>query len=236
TKKKTGSGSTRGVVIQDPPSTPKPKQATSKLKIKGVQSLTPKEQEVVDIKQDLKESKKTSRRQTCNGGSSKGIGVLPGVPDESTVIPATSNVHQVFYWLDSPKKSRGKGSQGKKTADTPVVDVEVSEESNSKPSRKRTTSRRVVNKKVTISAADNIILDPDVALELGKSISSTEAVEEEAARQVHSTHAKMVTESEPEPTKKKTGSGSTRGVVIQDPPSTPNPKQATSKLKIKGVQ
>nr|GEW01283.1 retrovirus-related Pol polyprotein from transposon TNT 1-94 [Tanacetum cinerariifolium] len=32
---------------------------------------------------------------------------------------------------------------------------------------KRTTSRRVVKKKVIISAADNIILDPDVALELG---------------------------------------------------------------------
>ncbi|GJZ03050.1 hypothetical protein Tco_0521011, partial [Tanacetum coccineum] len=68
-----------------------------------------------------------------------------------------------------------------------------------------------------ISTADNIILDPDV-LELGNSISLTEAAEEEAARQVHATHVRIVTESEPEPAKKKTGSLSTRGVVIQDMP------------------
>ncbi|GJY42811.1 hypothetical protein Tco_0431024 [Tanacetum coccineum] len=41
-------------------------------KLKGVQSLTPEEQEVVDTMQALKESKKTSRRQ-------------PGVPDEEKV-------------------------------------------------------------------------------------------------------------------------------------------------------
>ncbi|GJX61218.1 hypothetical protein Tco_0294118 [Tanacetum coccineum] len=66
--------------------------------------------------------------------------------------------------------------------------------------RKRTSSRRVIKKKVTISADDNIIPEPDVALELGKSISLTEAAEEEAARQVHATHARIVTESVPEPT------------------------------------
>ncbi|GJY07067.1 hypothetical protein Tco_0374121 [Tanacetum coccineum] len=42
-------------------------------------------------------------------------------------------------------------------------------------------------------------------------------------------------ESEPEPAKKKTGSRSTRGVVIQDTPSTPKPKPAALKLKLKGV-
>ncbi|GJR98026.1 hypothetical protein Tco_0270200 [Tanacetum coccineum] len=42
-------------------------------------------------------------------------------------------------------------------------------------------------------------------------------------------------ESKPEPAKKKTGSRSTRGVVIQDPPSAPKPKPAASKLKIKGT-
>ncbi|GJW11841.1 hypothetical protein Tco_1577668 [Tanacetum coccineum] len=81
------------------------------------------------------------------------------------------------------KKSRGKGSQGKKTADTPKAVVDVSEESNSEPARTRTTNRRVIKKKVKISAADNIIHDPDFALELGKSISLTEAAEKEAARQ-----------------------------------------------------
>nr|GEY64588.1 hypothetical protein [Tanacetum cinerariifolium] len=71
-----------------------------------------------------------------------------------------------------------------KIANTPKVDVDMSGESDSEPARKRTTSRRVVKKKVTISTAKNIIHNPGVALELGKSISLTEAAEEEAARQV----------------------------------------------------
>ncbi|GKB13377.1 hypothetical protein Tco_0847300 [Tanacetum coccineum] len=59
--------------------------------------------------------------------------------------------------LNAHKKIRGKGSQGKKTADTLEATVDVSEESNYKPARKRTSSRRVINKKVLISADDNII-------------------------------------------------------------------------------
>ncbi|GKA70296.1 hypothetical protein Tco_0776360 [Tanacetum coccineum] len=137
-----------------------------------------------------------------------------------------------------PKKSRGKGSQGKKTVDDSQETVDVSEESEPEPEpvKKKTASRRVVKKKVTISADDNIIPDPDVALELGKSISLAEAEEEEAAKQVHATHARIVTESVPESAKKKTGSRSSRSVVIQDTPSAPKPKPATSKPKLKGVQ
>ncbi|GJS61452.1 hypothetical protein Tco_0656236 [Tanacetum coccineum] len=81
--------------------------------------------------------------------------------------------------LIPPKKSRGKGSRGKKTADAPQAAVEDSDESDSEPARKQTTSRRVIKKKVSISADDNIIPEPDVTLELGKSMSLTEAVEEE---------------------------------------------------------
>ncbi|GJX73790.1 hypothetical protein Tco_0312385 [Tanacetum coccineum] len=135
-----------------------------------------------------------------------------------------------------PKKSRGKGSQGKKTTDTHVADVDVSEEYEPEPAKKRTASRRVVKKKVTISADDNVIPDPYIALELGKSISLTKAEEEEAARQVHATRERIVTEFEPEPAKKKIGSRSTRSVVIQDTPSAPKPKPAASKPKLKGVQ
>ncbi|GKG24336.1 hypothetical protein Tco_0394964, partial [Tanacetum coccineum] len=113
--------------------------------------------------------------------------------------------------------------------------VDMSEESEPEPAKKKTASRRVVKKKVTISADDNIIPDLDVALELGKSISLTEAKEEEAARQVHATHARIMTESVPESAKKKTGSRSNRSVVIQDNPSAPKPKPATSKPKLKGV-
>ncbi|GJS92324.1 hypothetical protein Tco_0774960 [Tanacetum coccineum] len=68
---------------KDLPSAPKTKPATSKLKLKGVQSLTPKEQEAADIMQALKESKKTSRRQPCTRGLR--------IPDESTVVPAISS-------------------------------------------------------------------------------------------------------------------------------------------------
>ncbi|GJX04748.1 hypothetical protein Tco_0190664 [Tanacetum coccineum] len=125
-------------------------------------------------------------------------------------------------------------SQGKKTTDTPVADVDVSKESEPEPAKKMTASRRVVKKKVTISADDNIIPDPDVALELGKSISLVEAKEEEASREVHATHARIVTESIPEPAKKKTGSRNTGSIVIQDTPSAPKSKPATSKLKLKG--
>ncbi|GJT78085.1 retrovirus-related pol polyprotein from transposon TNT 1-94 [Tanacetum coccineum] len=104
------------------------------------------------------------------------------------------------------------------------------------PVKKKTASRRVVKKKVTIFADDNIIPDPNIALELGKSISLSKAEEEEAAKQVHATHARIVTESVPESSKKKTSSKSSRSVVIQDTLSAPKPKPATSKPKLKGVQ
>ncbi|GJZ51413.1 hypothetical protein Tco_0605928 [Tanacetum coccineum] len=67
-----------------------------------------------------------------------------------------------------PKKSIGKGSQGKKTADDSQETVDVSKESEPEPEpvKRKTASRRVGKKKVTIFADDNIIPDPDVALEL----------------------------------------------------------------------
>ncbi|GKA94039.1 hypothetical protein Tco_0816025, partial [Tanacetum coccineum] len=101
--------------------------------------------------------------------------------------------------LIPPKKSRGKGSQRKKTADDSQETVDVSEESEPEPEpepvKRKIASRRVVKKKVTFFAYDNIIFDdPDAALELGKSMSLTEAKEAEAARKVHATHARIVTQ------------------------------------------
>ncbi|GJU21638.1 hypothetical protein Tco_1154980 [Tanacetum coccineum] len=61
--------------------------------------------------------------------------------------------------------------------------IKYSTESEPEPVKKKTASRRVVKKKVIISADDNIIPDLDVALELGRSMSSAEAEEEEAAKQ-----------------------------------------------------
>ncbi|GKC70097.1 hypothetical protein Tco_1115980, partial [Tanacetum coccineum] len=116
-----------------------------------------------------------------------------------------------------PKKSRGKESEP---------------EPQPEPAKKKTSSKRRVKKKVTLSANDNIISnDPDAALELAKSISQTEAEEAEAARKVHATHVRIMTES----AKKKSGGRSSKSVVIQDTPSTPKSKPATSKTKLKGA-
>ncbi|GJQ89751.1 hypothetical protein Tco_0000890 [Tanacetum coccineum] len=115
------------------------------------------------------------------------------------------------------EKSRGKGSQGKKVADESqeIVDVCKEAEPKPEPARKKTYSKRRVKKKVTLSADDNIISDdPNAALELVKSISQTKAEEAEAARKVHATHARIVTES----AKKKSGGRSSKSVVIQDTP------------------
>ncbi|GJX13826.1 hypothetical protein Tco_0205584 [Tanacetum coccineum] len=99
-----------------------------------------------------------------------------------------------FTGLIPPKKSKGKGSKVKKAGDESQETVDLSEESEPEPAKKKTASIRVVKKKVTLSGADNIILDdPDAALELGKSISKIEAKEAEAARQVHATHSKPAT-------------------------------------------
>ncbi|GJS12047.1 hypothetical protein Tco_0368843, partial [Tanacetum coccineum] len=73
--------------------------------------------------------------------------------------------------------------------------IKYSTESEPEPAKKKTASRRVVKNKVTISTDDNIIPDPNVAFELGKSISSTKAAEKEAERQVHASHERIVTES-----------------------------------------
>ncbi|GJV85182.1 hypothetical protein Tco_1525080 [Tanacetum coccineum] len=105
------------------------------------------------------------------------------------------------------------------------------------PVKRKTASRRAVKKKVILSADDNIITDDlDVALELGKSMSSTKAEEAEAARKVHATHARIMTKSVPESAKKKSGGRSSRGVTIKDTSSVPKPKPATSKPKLKVIR
>ncbi|GJY34172.1 hypothetical protein Tco_0418641 [Tanacetum coccineum] len=119
------------------------------------------------------------------------------------------------------------------TALTFLIDLESEPE----PTKKKTSSKRRVKKKVTLSVDDNIISDdPDAALELAKSISQTEAEEAEVARQVHATHARIVTESVPESSKKKSGGRSSKSVVIQDTTSAPKSKPATTKTKLKGTE
>ncbi|GJZ79677.1 hypothetical protein Tco_0644514 [Tanacetum coccineum] len=145
-----------------------------------------------------------------------------------------SESYQMFITYSTgllpPKKSKGNGSQGKKTGDTPETVVDVSEESDFEPARKRTSSRRVIKKKVSISADDNIIPEPDVTLELGKSMSLTEATEEEAARQVYATHERIVTESDLEPSKRRPS-----GIAFKDTSSVSRKLSLDPSQKLKGV-
>ncbi|GJY86490.1 hypothetical protein Tco_0500516 [Tanacetum coccineum] len=67
------------------------RSSDSSKKLKGIQTLTPAEQEAADIMKALKESKKMSKRQPGTGGSNEGTGNILGVPDESTVISRASS-------------------------------------------------------------------------------------------------------------------------------------------------
>ncbi|GKA86976.1 hypothetical protein Tco_0808687, partial [Tanacetum coccineum] len=121
-------------------------------------------------------------------------------------MPIISDVNQYSTNQIPPKKSRGKCLKGRKAVDDSQETVDVSEESEPEPepAKKKTARKRVARKKVTLSADDNIISDDlDAALELAKSISQTEAEEAKAARKVHATHARIVTESVSESAKKK---------------------------------
>ncbi|GKA71429.1 hypothetical protein Tco_0777568 [Tanacetum coccineum] len=131
---------------------------------------------------------------------------IPATMLNKEIIQSESYKRFILYSTGQipPKKSRGKGSQGKKSADPTEESVDVSDESEPEPLiRRKTSSRRVTKKKATISVDDNIVPEPDIALELGKSISLTEAEEEAAARQVHATHARIVSESVPEPARRR---------------------------------
>ncbi|GJY14357.1 hypothetical protein Tco_0384779 [Tanacetum coccineum] len=76
---------------------------------------------------------------------------------------------------------------------------------------------------------DNIIPKPDLALELGKSISLTEAKEEAVAREVHATHARIVSESEPEPTQRRHS-----GIAFRDSFIVSKKRSSDLSKKLKG--
>nr|GEV71657.1 uncharacterized mitochondrial protein AtMg00810-like [Tanacetum cinerariifolium] len=96
--------------------------------------------------------------------------------------------------------------------------------------RKKTSRIRVTKKEATISAADSIIPNPDLALELGNSISLTEAEEEAVAREVHATHEKIMSGAVLEPTRRR----QTR-VTIRDTSSISKKKTPDPSKKLKGV-
>nr|GEW63263.1 hypothetical protein [Tanacetum cinerariifolium] len=74
----------------------------------------------------------------------------------------------IAYQIDHRKEKK---LRRKKTGDTAEENVDVSEESDLEPLvRKKTSRRRVSKKKATIIVADNIVPDPDLALEIGDSL------------------------------------------------------------------
>ncbi|GJS91913.1 hypothetical protein Tco_0774549 [Tanacetum coccineum] len=78
----------------------------------------------------------------------------------------------------------------------------------------------VPKKKDSFIADENIISDnPNVALELGKSISKSKTEEQEEARRVHETHKRLIT-----------------GVVIRETPSVSKKQNPESSMKLKGIE
>ncbi|GJX15050.1 hypothetical protein Tco_0206808 [Tanacetum coccineum] len=159
---------------------------------------------------------------------------IPATMLNNEIIQSESYKMFILYSTGQipPKKSRGKGSQGKKTADTTEESVDVSDESEPEPLIRRKTSSRRVKKKATISVDDNIVPEPDIALELGKSISLTKAEEEAAARQVHATHARIVSESVPEPARTIRQSS----IAFRDTSSVSKKRTSGTSQKLKGIQ
>ncbi|GJX23585.1 hypothetical protein Tco_0228030 [Tanacetum coccineum] len=74
----------------------------------------------------------------------------------------------------------------------PQKKTRVSDESDAAPAKRQTGRKIMSKKKVSISVDDNIIPEPYIALELAKSMSLVETAEEEAARQVHATHERII--------------------------------------------
>ncbi|GJX22058.1 hypothetical protein Tco_0226503 [Tanacetum coccineum] len=99
-----------------------------------------------------------------------------------------------------------------------------------KKARKRTTAHITPIKESSLTTDDNIISqDPDATLELAKSISRTEAKEQEARRLVHETHERLMTEK-PMESRRKTG------VFIRYTPVVSTKKTQTRSLKLKVME
>ncbi|GJZ71303.1 hypothetical protein Tco_0635154 [Tanacetum coccineum] len=117
---------------------------------------------------------------------------------------------------------------------------------NPKKARKGTKAVVTLKKKCSFTANDNIIPDPDVALELGKSISKTEAKEHEEARKVHETHERLITaktisdeesnESDAEPARRPTGRRRQTGVVFRDTYNVSKKKTPAQSQKLKSME
>nr|GEW92319.1 hypothetical protein [Tanacetum cinerariifolium] len=115
----------------------------------------------------VKISSTNVRLETTTQQKEETFQVVIDVIKNSTIL---SNVPQILNWSNSSQEVQRKRFTREDTVDTPMVVVDMSKESDFEPARKRTASRRVVKKKVTISAGDNIIPDPNVTLKLEQEV------------------------------------------------------------------
>ncbi|GKF58085.1 hypothetical protein Tco_0171622, partial [Tanacetum coccineum] len=105
----------------------------SSKKLKGIQTLTPAEQEDADIMKALKESKKMNKRQPGTGGSNEGTGKLhvslagpnPEHMDDEFLATAYPKVHENLKLIidervidDKPESHKGSMSSMKNLDDT----------------------------------------------------------------------------------------------------------------------
>ncbi|GJX49579.1 hypothetical protein Tco_0276424 [Tanacetum coccineum] len=99
-----------------------------------------------------------------------------------------------------------------------------------KKARKRTKAHITPMKESSLTANDNIISkDLDATLKLAKSMSRTEAEEHEAARLVHETHERLITDK---PTRRRKETS----VVFRDTLVVSTKKTPTQSLKLKGME
>ncbi|GJU85475.1 retrovirus-related pol polyprotein from transposon TNT 1-94 [Tanacetum coccineum] len=114
---------------------------------------------------------------------------IPGLPKLKFVSKGEDNQVYGMSILDVMVNDDIKKSKAYKTYLSISTGVVVLEKA-----RKGMKNTAALMKKGSITADDNIILDPKEALKLGKLISKTEAEEQEEARRVHETHEHLVTE------------------------------------------
>ncbi|GJU61206.1 hypothetical protein Tco_1243041 [Tanacetum coccineum] len=136
--------------------------------------------------------------------------LLTTLTDEIKKSEAYQTFHAISIGLVPLKKRRGKGEIGKKATVTPK---------NKSPKKKSS------KKKSSIIADDNIVLDLDQALQLGASISKTDAEIAKEQRRVHETHEHIISE------KLSSDEGSD-----EDTPRVTKKKALESSQKLKGIE
>ncbi|GJR01087.1 hypothetical protein Tco_0524071 [Tanacetum coccineum] len=161
------------------------------------------------LKEDIESSIPTTSASVSKGEGEQLYGM--SIPDDMMNDAIKNSDSYLAYLALSTNteipvkngKGKCKGPMGKKKADTHA------------PKGKKSAT----NKNSSITSEDNILLDPDEAFKLGKSISLTEAKEQDEQRRVHETHERLVTEKTASDEDFDETNGEEEGRLIQKRPS-----------------